>query len=720
MNTGLSRRGFLACSAGAATLLVVGADLAGCASSPGASPLLFKPNVWVTVSSDGGVRVAISQAEMGQGITTGLSQAVADELGADWQRIAFDFADGAVEFIHPQLYKGEQITGGSRSMGAFWVPMRTAAAAAREMLVAAAAERWRVPATECKAHDGIVTHASTGRKMPFSDLVERAASLPVPATPRLKTPAEFTLIGKSLPRLDAKLKATGQAVFGIDVARPGMLYAAVRHAPVYGAEVESFDDSRSRGMPGVRAVVKLPGAIGVVAEHYWQAVKALESTTVRFTSTPNDRVSSDAVYAEQTTALNASHAAPAPGAVGDTVKGLAAAAKVVDASFQLPFLAHACMEPISATAEVKPDGSAELWLSSQAPTWDAKFAAEALGIAQDRVKVHHTYIGGGFGRRAGREHVSEAVLCSKAVGRPVKVIWSREEDIRNDQLRPAQAARLRAGLDAQGRLTTLQMRAASHNYFSHARPTLVQNGLDFLGVIGLFDAPYQVPNRAMDYVATPNHLRIGAWRGTSNSHNTFFLEAFIDEVAAAAGQDGYRFRRALLAHDTRAVGVLDKAVELSGWNAVPAAGRHRGMAFLQAARWQTRVAEVVEVSRDADGVFKVERVVVVVDSGLVVNPKLAEQNLIGGVIFGLGAALTGDISVANGSVVQSNFHDYPLPRLAQTPRIDVHIIQGDDKPGSFGEVSLPALAPALVNALAAATGTRIRTLPLTKSGLRFA
>jgi isoquinoline 1-oxidoreductase subunit beta len=719
MSTLVSRRDFVGGMLAVGGSLVVAADLTGCATAATRTEIQFRPSVWLRVGSDGAVLVSISQAEMGQGITTGLSQVVADELGADWGRVQFALADGAIEFINPVLYKAEQITGGSRSMGAFWLPMRTAAAAAREILLQAAGEMWNVAPAACQAVNGTVRHAASGHAIPFGELVERARALPVPQRPRLKSRGEFTLIGQSLPRLDASDKAAGKAIYGIDVRRPGMLYAAVRHAPVHGAEVESFDASLSASMAGVRAVLKLPGALAVVAEHYWQARKALEATTVTFTATEFDGVSSRVVYQQQTRALRSESAAPAPGASGDVAKALAGAAKVVEATYQLPFLAHACMEPISATAEVLPDGSAELWLSSQAPTSDAKFAAEALGIASDRVKVHHTLIGGGFGRRTGREHVSEAVLCAKAVGRSVQVIWSREEDIRTDHLRPAQAAKLTAGLDTENRCISLAIRGASHNYFASARPHLVQNGLDIMGVVGLFDEPYRIPNKFTDYVATPNHLRIGAWRGTSNSHNTFFLEAFIDEVAAAAGKDAFEFRRSMLQHDARSLAVLDKARELSDWGQL-LSDRWRGMAYLQAGRWSTRVAEVVELSRRLDGALTIEKITVVVDSGLVVNPALARQNLVGGVIFGLGAALFGDIEIEKGAVVQSNFHDYRLLRLTEVPRIDVHLIESDDKPGSFGEVSLPPLAPALVNAVFAATGKRVRSLPIIKAGVNFA
>lgn len=701
-----SRRTFL-CSAaatGAALLLPLSGARAARVGEP------FVPNAWLRIDRRGAVTVMISQTEMGQGISTGLTQALCEELGADVANVRFEFATGRLEYRNRVLLPSDQVTGGSRSMQAFYDPMRKAGAAAREMLIAAAAQRWRVAPEECTARDGAVRHEPSGLRLPFGLLVADAAALAPPAEPRLKPRSAFALIGRPVKRLDAAEKSDGSACFGIDVQVPRMCHAAIRHAPVLGAEVDGYRVGDALGRPGVLKVVELPGALAVVAEHYWQAVQALESIEVSFSKTAHEDYSSADLDEDLTRALASGKAAVAPGA-GDANGVLAAAAKKVEAEYRVPYLAHATLEPINATASVTADGC-EIWASTQGPSFAQRAAARLLGIAEDKVTVNMLHTGGGFGRKGAPDAVSEAVLLSRGVGRPVKVIWSREEDMQQDFYRPACAVRLSAALDAQGRPTAAHIRVAGSGPLLFNRPQAVKDGLDPMAVTGLADMPYRIEHRHTESVEVPPPVRVGFWRGTSNSQNTFFLESFIDELAHAARQDPLAYRRALLAHDPRSVAVLDLAATKAGWGRA-AAGSAQGVAFFHAARWKTRVALVVELSRAGDA-LRVARMVCVADSGLVVNPNLVQAQLEGGLLFGLNAALNGEITVAQGRVVQSNFHDYPILRMHETPAMETYTIEGDTEPGSFGEIAVPPVAPALANAVFAAHGRRIRALPMAK------
>lgn len=677
----------------------------------------FAPGAFLRIGADDSLTVLIGQTEMGQGISTGLAMALAEELEADWSKIRFEFATGRPEYFNRALLPTDQVTGGSRSMQAFFEPMRKAGAAAREMLKAAAAARWGVPAGECAAENGGIVHRATGRRLPFGALIAEAARQPVPSDLPLKPRSQFRVIGQSLRRLDCAQKCDGSALFGIDAKVPGMAHAAVRHAPVLGAQVQRFDAATALAQPGVIAVVPLPGAIAAVAEHYWQATRALEAVEVTFGPTSRDGYSSAQLERELSVALDAGKAVAAK-PVGDAAAALASAARVVQAEYRVPYLAHATLEPINATASVTRDGC-EIWAPTQAPSWAARAAAKLLDIDESRVKVHLLHAGCGFGRKGAPDAVSQAVLLSKAVGRPVKVIWSREEDTQQDFYRPANAVRFKGGLDAQGVPIALTARVAGSGPLIFNRPQAVKGGLDPMAIVGLADCPYRIEQRATESVEVTPPVRVGFWRSTSNSRNTFFLESFMDELAHAAGQDPYRFRRALLAHDPRAVAVLDPAADLGGWHRPATRGAALGIAFYHAPRWLTRVAAVVALSAGERGLH-IERIVCVADSGLVVNPNLARAQLEGGIVYGLNAALYGEITLENGHVQQSNFHDYRLLRIGEVPPIAVHIIEGDEAPGSFGEIGVPAVAPALANAVFAATGKRIRNLPISREGIVIA
>jgi isoquinoline 1-oxidoreductase subunit beta len=718
-NPDLSRREFLRASISLSGTLVIGIALPSSSDSAQAAgkETSAELNAFLRIAPDNSVTVLVPQAEMGQGIATGLAMVVAEELNADWSTIKVEFATGRPEYAHPQLYKGEQLTAGSRSMPAFYAPMRKAAATARAMLITAGAERWKVKADECATANGQVVHAPSTRKLSFGALARAAAAISPPAEAALQARADWNIVGKPLKRLDTPAKTNGSAIFGMDVRLPDMLYAAVLNSPVLGAELASYNAEPLLRKSGVKAVVPLPGAVAVVAEHYWQAYAALRELEVTFGTSPNDSASTDSVKDAQRRALAADKASPAPNPTGDVDRALSIAAKVVEAEYFAPYLAHAPMEPANCTARLTNDGC-ELWLSSQAPTQHANAAATALQIDPAKVKVHMTYLGGGFGSKGigGRNVSAQAALLAKRMQRPVQVIWSREQDMLMDYFRPAMTARLQGGLDDSGKLTSVRVRVAGGGPFAFNRPQLVKDGLDPLSIGGIADFPYQVANRFTDSVQIDPPVRVGFWRGTSNSQNNFFLEAFFDELAHAAGKDPYAFRRELLTHDARSLAVLDLAARKAGWGENKD-GRYRGIAFMHAGRWETRVAQIVELSKSADA-LKIERIVCVVDSGLIINPNLAQSVVEGGVIFGLSAALTGEVTLKEGRVQQSNFHDYPVLRLNQVPPIEVHLIEGDtEKPGSFGEVAAPSVVPALVNAVFAATGKRVHSLPLNQQGV---
>ena len=716
-----SRRAALKAAAGTAALFTLGFRLPAAHAQVDPGPRTPEPDAWLRVERDGTLVVLICQTEMGQGISTGLSAALCEEMDADWSKVRFEFATGRPAYWNPIIYSQEQITGGSRSTQGFFTVMRRAGAIARSMMLSAAAARWGVPADQCRVADGVVTHGD--KRASYGELSEQAAGMPLPSPePTLKKSQDWKLIGKPLKRLDTHLKIDGSAVFGIDVKVPGMLHGTVRHAPVLGSEAAHVDDAAARAQSGVRAVVKVPGGVGVVADHYWQALSASKLLQVEWTPTPNDSASSATIVSTLRAGLDSGKAAIAPGGkpteVAAALAAVAAGGKVVQAEYVAPFLAHGCLEPLGCVASVA-DDHVELWLSTQSPTWDAQAVMRAIGMDAAKVKVNMTFAGGGFGRRAGDEHVRDAVLLAKAVGKPVKMIWSREEDTLVDTFRPSMAIRMKAVLGADGYPTATHYRIAGGGFWAYQRPNLLKpDGLDITSVAGLFDSMYQVKNRVVESVQIAAPIRVGTWRSTSYSGNNFFNESFFDELAHAAGKDPMAYRRALLQHDARSVAVLDALAERSGWGKA-GPDRWQGVAYLERSGWKSRVAEVVEISKQGDG-FRIEKVTVVVDSGLIVNPNLARQNLEGGVIFGLSAALYGDVPVEKGVPQVTNFNNMPILRINQTPVIDIQIIQGDDKqPGSFGEVSTAAVMPALTNALFAATGQRLRSLPVAKSGIRI-
>ena len=700
-----SRRRFLKNASATAGITVLGFHMPESHAQSGA----LEPNAFLIIDPDGTISVKICQAELGQGITTGLAMALAEELDVPLEQVRYEFAAGRPEYNNRSLSPGEQVTGGSRSVQAFFDAYRKAGAGAREMLIAAAARQWNVPASQCEVRQGLVVHATSGREVDYGALAAAASKLPVPADPVLKPRSQFKLVGTPAKRLDTREKTVATAVFGIDVKVPGMVYAAVKHAPVVGGEVVKHDANAAREMPGVIDVVRVPGALAVVAEHYWQAVKGLESVKVEFSS-PTGRATTSAQLNESLmSALDQEQAAVAREdrtAQSEVADGV----RIVEAEYRVPYLAHATMEPINATVAASTD-RCRVWAPTQAPTRAQNAAAKALGMAAEQVTVFPTHVGGGFGVKGRTDVVTQAALLSRAVKRPVKVIWSREEDIQQDYFRPAYAARFRASLAEDGLPTALEARITGSGPLNYVRPDLIRNGVDPISTRDLVNLWYNVDKRHVETIEVAPPVRVGFWRSTGSSQNVFFAESFIDECAHAGRLDPLELRRSLLSHDARSLAVLNLAAQKAGWHNQAPNNIWRGIAFFASPHWKCRVALVAEIEKRGDN-YLPSRMVCAADIGLAINPSIVRDQLEGAIVFGLTAALYGEITVSEGAVQQSNFHDYPMLRISQTPRIETHLIEGESEPGSAGEIGVPAVAPALANALFAATGVRVRELPL--------
>ena len=685
-----SRREFLQTSATIGASLVIGFHFHASGRRPAGS---FKPNAWLEIQPDGAVNIWTGRSEMGQGVRTAMPMIVAEELEADWRTVHVIQADANPAY-------GDQMTVGSRSVQSGWDPLRRAGAAAREMLISAAALTWGVPSTECRAENGVVRHPASGRTQGYGPLTERAATLSIPANPALKSPSEFRIVGTRVPRVDTAAKVSGRAQFGLDVRVPGMLFAAVARCPVFGGRVTSFDGAAARAVTGVSGVEQISRGVAVVADNTWAAFQGKRALRVEFDEGATARWSSQSIH----DAFAAAAARPGEPvrATGDVDAALRGADRTVEAVYDAPYLAHACMEPMNCTAQVG-GGKAEIWAPTQNPQGIQREAARILGLAPEAVTVHVTYMGGGFGRRGGpMDYLTEAVELAQKLGKPVQVVWTRQDDIQNGVFRPATYNVLRGGLDSAGRPVA----------WSH---TLVgPNGPSFMITRGADELIYSVPNFRLTRVTEDPGIPVAPWRGVGPSQNGWIVESFVDELAHAAGKDPYAFRRALVAGQPRLLAVLDQAAERAGWRAPAAAGRHRGIAL-----WQfgdTYVAEVAEIAMQPDGLPRVHRVVCAIDCGTVINPDTVEAQCQSNIVYGLTATLYGEISIDRGRVVQSNFNNYPMLRLAQMPDVEVIIVKSDAAPGGIGEAALPAIAPAVCNAVFAATGTRIRRLPIAHAG----
>jgi isoquinoline 1-oxidoreductase beta subunit len=713
----ISRRFFITSVAAVGGGMALGFNLPGFSGPAEAAMNPAEVNAWVVIHPDDTIVIRVARSEMGQGITTSLPMLVVEELGCDWSKVRPEFPSPEENLRRKRAW-GEMSTGGSRSVRASQEYLRKAGAAAREMLVAAAAAQWDVPAAECQAANSVVTHKPTGRTLRFGELAEAAAKLSPPAEPKLKDPKDWTLIGTPQKRLDTADKVAGKPIFGIDVRVPNMLYAAIVQCPVFGGTVKSYDESKVRGRKGVRQVVPLPGAVAIVGDSWWQAKQAVDALPVTWDEGRNGRVSSASI-AEL---LRGGLAAPEAAVVrsnGDVDAALARAAKRVEAEYQAPFLSHATMEPQNCTAHVTPD-KVEIWVSTQSGEAALAAAAAAAEVAPEKIVVHKTMLGGGFGRRgAVQDYVKQAVLVAKAVGQPVKLLWTREEDIRHDFYRPAAMARFTAGLDASGMPVAWRVRVTGPSILANLFPQRLTNGVDASFANGFTEEmAYDVPNYEVGYAMRTTHVPVGFWRSVNHSQNGFFRECFIDEMAHAAGQDPYQYRRKLLSKDPVRLAVLDAAAQKAGWSQPAPQGVFRGIALVEA--YGSLCAQVAEASIRDDGQLKVHRVAAAIDTGHVVNPAILQSQLESGIVYGLSAVLYGAITIENGRVQQGNFDDYEMLRLADMPAVETVLVPSGGFWGGGGEPGVPPLAPALCNAIFAATGKRIRSLPLKGQDLKRA
>ncbi|HKA89255.1 MAG TPA: molybdopterin cofactor-binding domain-containing protein [Haliangiales bacterium] len=707
----MTRRDWLKASAIAGGGLVLAAHLpAWAAPRGGAEPAAL--NAWLRIAGDGEVTIVVSQAEMGQGIATTLPAVLAEELGADWPRVKLVTSPAHPDYRNPRL--NWQFTGNSESMSSFFELMRKMGASAREMLIAAAAARWQVAAAGCRAEKGRIVHAPTGRSVGFGAVAAAAAALPPPQDPPLKPRSAWTLLGRSLPRVDNPAKIDGSATFGVDVVVPGMVHAAVRASPAFGGKVKRFDATSVAKRPGVIAVVPIPDGIAVVAETYWQAKTALDALDVEFEDGPQAQLGSDGLMRMYRDAMDAGAGwVPVrPGAAG------APRPLALEAEYESQFLAHATMEPMNCTASVTADGC-DVWAPTQGQELAQIVVGKVLGLPAEKIRIHRTFLGGGFGRRLIADFVVHAVVLAKAVGRPVKVLWTREEDMGHDFYRPAVLHRLRATRDDRGEIAEIAHRLVSPSILQYVSPPSVTDTMDPSCLEGLAETPYAVPSWKVDFKLLKIPVPTSVLRTTGYGPNIFAVESFVDELAAAQKEDPLRYRRKLLRDDPRAQKLIGALAERSGWERPPAAGRGRGVAFSVA--FGTYIGHVVELSVSADKVIRIQRIVAAVDPGLVLDPDITASSIEGGTAWGLSCALLSQITFDRGRAVQTNFHDYRVLRLPQMPPVEVHIVDGGAiSIGGVGEVGPVTVIPALTNAIFAATGARIRSLPLARHGYRLA
>jgi isoquinoline 1-oxidoreductase beta subunit len=674
----------------------------------------FIPNAFIRISRNNVVTILVGKAEMGQGITTALPMLIAEELEVELERVRVIQAPVDEAYAHPQL--GLQFTGGSTSVASEWERLRRAGATAREMLLAAAAALWKVDRASVRADKGRVLGPG-GRSLTYGQLVDRARSVPVPTDVPLKDPAQFRLIGKPTLRLDSREKVTGAAQFGLDAHVPGMLTALVARPPVFGARVRQVDAGRARGVRGVTRVVEVPSGVAVVADSFWAAKKGRDALQVAWEEGPGAGLDTARMETEY------AGLARAPGRParleGDVAAAMAGAARHVSAEYHMPFLAHAPMEPLNCLVALAPD-RCDIWTGTQLQSVDRANAARAAGVRPEQVHIHTLYLGGGFGRRANpaSDFIVEAVHVAKAVGAPVKTMWTREDDIRGGYYRPMWHSTISAGLDPAGRPVAWKHSLVGQSVVDGTPfATLVKDGIDPTSVEGAAELPYAVGSTAVELHTTTSEVPVLWWRSVGHTHTGFVVESFIDELAHAAGKDPYHYRRELLTGQPRHLGVLDLAAQKAGWGSRLPAGRARGIAVH--ASFGSWCSQVVEASIQ-QRTIRVHRVVCAVDCGRAINPTTIRAQMEGGIAFGLSAALYGQITLEHGRVQQSNFHDYPVLRLDAMPVVEVHIVPSSAPPSGIGEPGTPLVAAALCNALFALTGRRLRSLPLVRHGFESA
>lgn len=730
--TNMTRRRFLITSAYMGAGLTLGVQLVGCnengqtqtQSLPEAGPgkaggevvseFSFAPNAFIRIKPDNTITVIMKHFEMGQGTYTGLATLIAEELDAAWDQIEVEAAPANAKLYNNNFWGPMQGTGGSTAIANSFEQMRKAGAAARQMLISAAARKWNVPSDEITTQEGRLSHAASNNNSTFGEFAELAAKETVPQDVFLKSPDEFRLIGKTLPRKDSYDKTTGKAMYTQDIKLPGMLTALVAHAPRFGARLKSVDATEAKKVKGVVNVVKIPTGVAVLANDFWSALQARNALKLEWDESNALKKGSSELMAEYKSL--AKSAGSVAHAVGDIDHAMASAAKIVSASYEFPYLAHAAMEPLNCVVQITNDGC-EIWNAAQTQTSDQMAVANLLGIKPDQVTINTLYAGGSFGRRANplSDYVLEAVNIAKAQGgnTPVKMVWTREDDMQAGYYRPMYYHEFKAGLDKDGNPIAWQHRIVGQSILGGTafEPMLVKNGVDVTSVEGASNLPYHIPNMLVDLHTTRSPVTVQWWRSVGSSHTAYSTETFLDELASAAKKDPVAYRRALLKDHPRHLGVLELAAEKAGWGQVLAKGKGRGIAVHES--FNTYVAQVAEVTINDDNSFSVDRVVIAIDCGIAVNPDVIRAQMEGGMGFGLAAALSGAITLKDGKVEQSNFHDYEVLRMKQMPKqVEVHIVKSDQPPTGVGEPATPVIAPAVANALFNATGKRFYQLPI--------
>jgi isoquinoline 1-oxidoreductase beta subunit len=714
LKTSLSRRQFVVASATAAGGLAISVAFPGLADAASIGPQAWgadtapnEVNAFLAIGPDGSILIRSPHQEMGQGAITALPMIVAEELECDWSKVKVEYASPARNLRDNNVY-GPMTTVGSRGVRTSWQMLLQAGASARVRLVQAAAQRWNVPAGECEAANSKVLHKASGRSLDYGALAADAGKIKFDKEPAIRTPDQFKFIGKSVPRLDTPLKINGAAQFAIDTRLPGMVYAAISACPVFGGKLRSVDEARAKGRRGVQQVVKLDNAVAVVADSFWRAKEALallkpewdtgeagKTDSAQFAKLYRDTLDGPMVSARNDGNVDAEFA-----------KG----GKIVEATYEAPHLAHATMEPLNATVSLQAD-KLDVWVGSQTPMGTIRQAVYASGLKPEQINIHNCFLGGGFGRRSINDEMRQAILVAKQVGKPVKLVWTREEDVTQDRYRPQAAIRMKTALGPNGMPTAFEAKIAVGSILRSTGINKVESGVEAQAVEGFATTAYKIPNLRVGCMLKNTHVPVMFWRSVGSSQNAFFMEGYIDELAHAAGQDAYKFRRALLEHRPDFLRVLDKIAEKSDWGKPLPAGRGRGIAIFEC--YDTIIGQVAEVTVSKKGEVRVDRVVAGVDCGHVVNPGIVEAQIQSGVIYGLSAALYGEITIKDGRVEQSNFDSYQVVTLADTPKIEVYLaLSGGKKWGGIGEPGTASTAPAVANAVFAATGTRVRSLPL--------
>ncbi|HEX3340195.1 MAG TPA: xanthine dehydrogenase family protein molybdopterin-binding subunit [Pseudolabrys sp.] len=714
MKTSITRRHFVVASASAAGGLAISVAFPGLADAASIGAQAWGPestpneiNAFLAIDPDGSILIRSPHQEMGQGAITALPMIVAEELECDWSKVKVEYASPARNLREKNVY-GEMTTVGSRGVRTSWQMLLQAGASARERLVAAAAQRWNVSPSDCEAANSKITHKATGRSFDYGALAADAANIKLDKEPAIRTPDQFKLIGKRIARLDTPLKINGSAKFAIDTKVPDMVYAAVSACPVFGGRLKSVDEGPAKGRRGVLQVVKLDNAVVVVADRFWRAKEALallkpewdvgeagNTDSAQFAKLYRDTLDGPMVSARND---------------GNVDDAFGKGGKFVEAVYEAPHLAHATMEPLNATVHLQPD-KLEVWLGSQTPMGTLRQAAAASGLKPEQIVIHNCFLGGGFGRRSINDEMRQAILVAKEVGKPVKLVWTREEDMTQDRYRPQAAVRMKTALGSDGMPTAFDAKIAVGSILRSTGINKVENGIEAQAVEGFANIPYAIPSVRVGCMLKNTHVPVMFWRSVGSSQNAFFVESYIDELAQAAGQDPYKFRRTLLAGKSDFLGVLDTIAEKSDWGKPLGQGRGRGIAIHEC--YGSIIGQVAEVTVSQKGEVKVDRVVAAVDCGHVVNPGIVEAQIQSGVIYGLSAALYGEITIKQGRVEQGNFDEYQVMRLADTPKIEVYLaLSGGKKWGGIGEPGTAATAPAVANAVFAATGTRVRSMPL--------